>query len=243
MRLVEVVGASSPELGRRTLRRSYSPESSTMGSRSASRSPTRSPTPSHPPTQPLGESTLSLEYSRPERSCSSTPVEYLLPQVPPLIGISQAVRDDFAREEATQTQKAEVALSQAHERGLEAGDGFHFPSQIPRPSPNPASPSPSPTKHTNSAPPVAPATPTTPTTPTTPRRFHGGGFSRPKSPASSWMPFPWRGGSHPAGSRPRSTAARIDPEQRRRIREALGAGVEEARQRRREAIAAGVGQR
>ncbi len=65
------------------------------------------------------------------------------------------------------------------------------------------------------------------------RRFHGGGFSQ---------PFRHGGGSHTAGSRPRHTAG-IDPERRRRLAEAVGAGVEEARQRRREAIAAAIGQR
>lgn len=201
MRVVEVVGASSPDR-----QRSATPDSTQATRLSLS----RSPTPSHPPTQPLGESSLSVEFTRPERSRSPTPDDLLL-QAPPLIGLSQAqaVRDGFAREENTQSQRAEFALSQAHERGLEAGDGFHFPSQA-RPS----------------SPRLPPSSPPA-------RLFHGGSFSQ---------PFPWRGGPHSPAGRPRNTAG-IDPDRRRRLREAVGAGVEEARQRRREAITAGIRQR
>ncbi|BEI82481.1 hypothetical protein CcaverHIS002_0303490 [Cutaneotrichosporon cavernicola] len=81
----------------------------------------------------------------------------LLPQAPPLIGLSQAMRYSFAEEEATQTQRAHIALSQyTSEVGLEAGDGFHFSSQ--RPCEASSSP---------------------PQTPPARRTFQGGGYSQP----------------------------------------------------------------
>ncbi|BEI90279.1 uncharacterized protein CcaverHIS019_0303490 [Cutaneotrichosporon cavernicola] len=205
LRVVEVVGVS-PMRQSRYLSRSVTPDpeaTQLSPAHSLSSSPLLS-------TQPLGESSLSTEYSRPPRTRSA--MSNLLPQAPPLIGLSQAMRYSFAEEEATQTQRAHIALSQyTSEVGLEAGDGFHFSSQ--RPCEASSSP---------------------PQTPPARRTFQGGGYSQ---------PFRHGVGPQPAGSRPRHTAGGLDPERRRRLAEAVEAGVEEARQRRREAIAAAIGQR
>ncbi|CAK9783434.1 hypothetical protein CC85DRAFT_299204 [Cutaneotrichosporon oleaginosum] len=184
MRVVEVFGAPS-----------RSP------SRSAEPSPSRSPSPFQA-TQPLGESALSLsaEYSRPPRAHS--PIPNLLPQAPPLIGLSQAVRETFAEEEASQTQRAASALSR-YDDGLEPGDGFHFPSQ--RPTSRLSSP---------------PQTP--------PRRFYGGGF-KPFRHGGGSQPAGSR--RHTAGIDPerrRRLAEAIGvgvDEARQRRRDAISAGI------------------
>lgn len=154
-RVRQIVGQSSPIQRRRS--RSFSPTSQACSpspkrrSVAASSSPPntppaaqpqsdRSPTPASPElpsTQPLGESDLAAEYRRPACEQRSLSPDELLIQAPPRIGLSQAVREEFQREEATLTQRSEVALSQAVRRRElvpdeheDVGAGCFTPSQV-----------------------------------------------------------------------------------------------------------------
>ncbi|KAL1409746.1 hypothetical protein Q8F55_003743 [Vanrija albida] len=84
-----------------------------------SRTPSMSPEYELPPTQPLGESDLAGEFTRPARSSVSDEESFLI-QAPPAIGLTQVVKDDFKLREAAMERRTE--------------EEFHFlrATQVPR---------------------------------------------------------------------------------------------------------------
>lgn len=196
-RLGEVVGHSSPP---------RFPDSVSPSPTKRSPSRSQSFSPNLPLTQTLGESSLADQFARPARSRSSSPDDDsdLLIQAPPAIGLTRAVREGFAKEEAARTRREAVTLSQSiriEDDEEDDGGGFHFAS----PAPAPAS-----TRHVSSQP-IAPITPIRKP------KFTGGGFRSP----TELNPFPNWGSARSPGRFPSET----DSQRRGRLLRAIHVGL------------------
>lgn len=95
-----------------------------------------------PATQDMGTSSLASEYARPPRSPTQvdTETDTLLPQAPPVLGLTQQVRDDFQKREAAQRRRDAIAASQDADAGEPNDGGWFVPSQRAPLSPSRISP-------------------------------------------------------------------------------------------------------
>lgn len=148
-----------------------------------------------PSTQEMGTSSLASQYARPPQVGAplSSQSGSLLPQAPPILGLTQQQRDEFQKREATQRRRDAIAASQAEPSEPNEG-GFHLSSQVPRES-------------------RESSTPSTPTRrPLAPQR-------KPLSPISTHSPFRAGGSTRDPGCLPKSSGSGA---RRRAIFAALG---------------------